>query len=76
MKHETITPGHAPYLEDCRRKPTYHTGKLRPLWENLDSPTRWSWEREPTLRQWSTCSDEDKGTLEQAAWYDTSAELA
>jgi hypothetical protein len=76
MNNNPITPGHAAYLEDCVRKPTYHTGEPRPTWQSLDEWARWSWEREPTPRQWSTCSAEDKGVLEQAAWYDTSAELS
>jgi len=76
MNRNPVTPGHAAYLEDCARKPTYETGEPRRSWESLEDWARWSWEREPTPRQWLTCSDEDKGTLEQAAWYDTSAELA
>jgi len=76
MKHETITPGHAAYIEDCARKPKYDTGELRRSWEILDDLTRWSWEREPTPRDWSSFPKEEIGISEQSAWYDTSAELA
>ena len=53
----TKTPGQIAYDEDCARKPTYHTGEPRPSWESLDKVTQWSWDRNPTPREWAPFVD-------------------
>lgn len=45
-------PGELAYNEDVRRRPTYHTGERRPAWAQLDTRAKWSWERDPTPREW------------------------
>lgn len=40
------------YTEDCRRKPYYHTGQRRPKWDDLPDFAKWSWQRNPTPRDW------------------------
>lgn len=45
------TPGQLAYEEDVRRAPTYHTGKARPTWDQLNDAARGSWERNPTPRE-------------------------
>lgn len=52
MKNPTITPGEAAYIEDVRRRPTYHTGEPRLTWAQLDNHAKASWERDPTPREW------------------------
>jgi hypothetical protein len=52
MRNPTITPGEAAYIEDVRRRPTYHTGERRRSWAQLDAHIKASWERDPTPREW------------------------
>ena len=54
-KEETPAPaltGKQAYEEDVRRMPTYHDGTPRRPWERLDEVTQWSWNRNPTPRNW------------------------
>lgn len=53
MRHPTITPGEAAYIEDCRRQPFYHTGERRLTWAQLDAWAKASWERNPTPRDYA-----------------------
>jgi hypothetical protein len=53
MTTEHDTPGARAYAEDVRRKPLDHTGRPRPTWAELDKVARWSWEKNPTPRDWS-----------------------
>ena len=46
------TVGQIAYDENVRRKPTYHTGKPRKAWHELDKPEQTTWERNPTPREW------------------------
>lgn len=47
-----MTPQQA-YEEDVRRMPQYYDGSNRPAWDTLCAITRWSWERNPTPRDWT-----------------------
>ncbi|CAB5187322.1 hypothetical protein UFOVP165_31 [uncultured Caudovirales phage] len=47
------TPGELAYNEDARRRPTYDTGEPRAAWATLDVAVQWSWERNPTPRDWT-----------------------
>jgi len=47
------TPGELAYNEDVRRRPTYHTGERRPSWAQLATYAKWSWERNPTPRDYA-----------------------
>ena len=55
------TPGQAAYEEDCRRKPTYPNGGQRIPWERLPDYAQWSWEREPTPRDWAPTPSPEEG---------------
>ena len=44
--------GREAYKEDVRRKPTYHNGQPRKQWDDLDAIAQWSWNRNPTPRDW------------------------
>lgn len=46
------TPGHLAYIEDTRRRPTYHDGAQRKTWAQLRDFERDTWERNPTPRNW------------------------
>lgn len=46
------TPGQIAYEEDCKRRPTYDDATPRKTWDQLDKVSRWSWERNPTPRNW------------------------
>lgn len=46
------TPGQLAYEEDCRRKPVYPNGGQRIPWDRLPDHAQWSWERDPTPREW------------------------
>lgn len=50
------TAGERAYIEDCRRKPNYHTGEKRHAWAALCAVTRWSWERNPTAREYANAN--------------------
>jgi hypothetical protein len=59
----TKTPGQIAYETDCARKPFYHPrvdGILiaRRPWDQLGAIERWSWERNPTPRQWGRGNDD------------------
>jgi hypothetical protein len=56
MRNPTITPGEAAYIEDVRRRPTYHTGEPRLTWAQLDAWVKQSWERNPTPRDYAPCA--------------------
>lgn len=49
-----MTPGHNAYIEDCKRKPNYHTGEPRRTWEDLPEYIQATWEKNPTSRAY-TC---------------------
>lgn len=51
------TPGQIAYEEDVSRKPFYHPradGTVVPRlpWDQLGAFERWSWEKNPTPRDW------------------------
>lgn len=51
------SPGQIAYEEDVRRKPKYHPrydGTVLPRvpWGELGAIERWSWEKNPTPRNW------------------------
>jgi hypothetical protein len=46
------TAGQIAYEEDVRRKPNHHDGTSRPAWDQLSDVAQWSWERNPTPRDW------------------------
>ncbi len=51
------TPGHAAYIEDCRRKPNYHDNTPRKQWSELQDHVRATWDRNPTPRAYAcNCS--------------------
>jgi hypothetical protein len=45
--------GKEAYEADLDRQPLYHDGTPRPGWEELHKAAQWSWERNPTPRDWS-----------------------
>lgn len=49
---DRVTAAKAAYDEDVRRCPAYHDGAPRPAWEQLDPIAQWSWERNPTPREY------------------------
>jgi hypothetical protein len=56
------TAGQLAYEEDVRRCPTYHDGTPRLRWDQLVELTRWSWEIEPTPRDYNNQKrDRDQG---------------
>lgn len=59
---EKKTPGQIAYEADCKLKPYYHPrvdGTLikRLPWQSLSAIARWSWERNPTPRDWKESSN-------------------
>lgn len=44
--------GQQAYAIDCQRKPTYHDGRPRCPWEQLDPEVQANWNRYPTPREW------------------------
>ncbi len=48
-----MTPGQAAYEEDVRRRPLYHDNTPRKAWSALNEVEQYTWEREPTPREWS-----------------------
>lgn len=44
--------GQVAYEIDLTRKPTYHDGQPRKTWAQLDEHARWSWNRNPTPRNY------------------------
>ena len=46
------TPGQLAYEEDVRRKPKYHDGGTRKMWNELTFIEQQSWEKNPTPRNW------------------------
>ena len=47
------TPGQLAYEEDCKRQPHYPgQHRYRLTWEELDDIAKWSWERNPTPREY------------------------
>lgn len=46
------TPGQLAYEQDLQRKPTYHDGSTRKQWAELPEYAQWSWERNPTPRDY------------------------
>lgn len=70
------TAGQLAYEEDCRRMPTYRgNGKTtpRPQWEDLPSYAKWSWEKNPTPREWKQQETKSlrhvqEGTLVRVYW--------
>lgn len=47
---ETKSHGQIAYEQDCAIEPTYGNGQPRRTWSQLDTVSRWSWERNPTVR--------------------------
>ena len=52
-----MTPGQKAYEEDVQRKPFYHprvNGAVLPRvpWGELSAIAKWSWEKNPTPREW------------------------
>lgn len=52
-----MTPGQQAYEEDVRRQPNYHPrvdGTVLPRvpWSELSAIAKWSWEKNPTPREW------------------------
>lgn len=48
------TPGQIAYEEDCRRSPKYADGTRRKSWDQLPRHCQWSWENDPTPREYAT----------------------
>jgi hypothetical protein len=48
----TKTPAQLAYEEDVRRRPTYDNGVPRCTWDQLPDIAQWSWEKNPTPRDW------------------------
>jgi hypothetical protein len=48
------TEGQKAYEEDCRRMPTYDSGKPRKTWDQLERFEQLSWVLNPTPRNWKT----------------------
>ncbi len=46
--------GQQAYEEDVRRHPNHHDGTPRPDWDKLLDIAKWSWNRNPTPRDWKT----------------------
>jgi hypothetical protein len=46
-----MTLGEKSYNIELLMQPNYYDGKPRPMWENLNSLAKWSWERNPTVRR-------------------------
>ncbi len=53
-KEPERTAGQIAYEADVQARPLYFDGKPRRAWDQLDEPVRWSWERNPTPRNWYT----------------------
>jgi len=53
-RSEAKSLGQAAYERDVAREPSYHDGKLRRSWSELDDIARESWERNPTVRACGT----------------------
>ena len=48
-----LSPGHAAYLEDCRRQSLYiGSDTKRRKWEELAPYVQATWEKNPTPRNW------------------------
>jgi hypothetical protein len=47
------TAGQIAYETDCERKPLYHDGTARQPWDRLPDYAQWSWNRNPTPRDYS-----------------------
>lgn len=47
------SPGQIAYEQDVERQPNYHTGEPRRSWAALGEVERWSWERNPTPREYA-----------------------
>lgn len=54
MANDQKTPGQLAYEEDCRRCPHHHDGSPRRAWSEIGDVARWSWERNPTPRDYGT----------------------
>jgi hypothetical protein len=48
----TKTAGQISYETDCQRAPRYHDGTPRKAWGELPEHAKWSWERNPTPRDY------------------------
>lgn len=46
------SPGQRAYEVDCQRKPCYHDGNTRRTWASLPEYAQWSWNRNPTPRDY------------------------
>jgi hypothetical protein len=46
------TAGQTAYELDCLRAPRYHDKTERAAWDRLPEYARWSWERNPTPRDY------------------------
>jgi hypothetical protein len=46
------SPGQVAYEADCAAMPTYRDGSVRIDWADLPDYAKWSWERNPTPRDW------------------------
>lgn len=47
------TPGQRAYEADVRARPTYHDGTPRKPWSALGDVERGTWERNPTVRDYT-----------------------
>jgi len=47
------TLGQIAYEEDCKRRPYYDVGIKRKAWDELGPIEKWSWEKNPTPREWN-----------------------
>jgi hypothetical protein len=47
------SPGQRAYEEDVRRRPLHHDGSPRRPWSVISDVAKWSWERDPSPRDWS-----------------------
>ena len=45
--------GKEAYEEDVRRSPLYHDGSPRKVWDQLSEAVQWSWNRNPTPREYN-----------------------
>lgn len=54
-----MTPQQA-YEEDCRRRPNYSDGTPRKPWDALGALEQWSWQRNPTPREWKAAEEARK----------------
>lgn len=48
----STTAGQQAYERDVAKAPRYHDGQPRRAWQDIGAIAQWSWERNPTDREW------------------------